>query len=182
MRKIAVISILSLLICSCVTTNRPARDTREPTFLMKIKGDGLDEEITEDFDFDNRALYLRRNATYQILFTINDAGGLKSAAWEYPLQTINPGDLRAARGLIATSNSGDPNREQQSWSPVNFNDDVYSSNLISTNRLVAIGGPLDGTVQNFDWEIEVIDMNNNTTRRTLIYRVTNDPSRIGSRD
>ena len=101
---------------------------------------------------------------------------------EYPLQTINPGDLRAARGLIATSNSGDPNREQQSWSPVNFNDDVHSSNLISTNRLVAIGGPFDGTVQNFDWEIEVIDLNNNTTRRTLIYRVTNDPSRIGSRD
>ncbi|GAB5398523.1 MAG: hypothetical protein Aureis2KO_01080 [Aureisphaera sp.] len=166
----------------CKTTV-PPRDTRPPEFILKIIGDGLNEEITEDFDFDNKALYLRRGASYRVIFTYTDSGGLKEMSWIYTGGVIHLGGETSAVGLLTIANSGDPYKSQRKWQPLLEDEtEAYRSNIVTYTDFQAIGGPLGEGIVDHEWEIVVIDVRDNETNRKMVLRITNEPSRIGSID
>ncbi|MDC8002495.1 hypothetical protein POV27_00395 [Aureisphaera galaxeae] len=184
MKKLLHASILlGMILVSCKTT-LPPRDTRPPEFILKIIGDGLNEEITEDFDFDNKALYLRREASYRVIFTFTDQGGLKEMSWIYSAGVISLGGETTAAGFLSIANSGDPYKQQRKWIPLLPDDsgEVYRSNIITYTDFKAIGRPPSGSIDNYEWEIVITDMRDNITNRKLVLRITDEPSRIGSID
>ncbi len=174
--------LVGVLAVGCKTTI-PPRDTRPPTFILKIIGDGLNEDITDDFDFDNKALYLRRGRSYRVIFTYSDQGGLKEMSWFFPTGVITLGGETTAAGYLILENTGDPYKSQRKWLPGHTEEgEAYRSNILTYTDFRAIGGPMDGTITNYEWEIVVTDLRENETNRKLVLRVTNEPSRIGSID
>jgi hypothetical protein len=165
-----------LLIGGCATTI-PVRDTVNPGFVFKITGDGLNENITPDFDFDNSALYLRRGAVYNVILTVTDQGGLQNASWVLPYGNIIR--LNNRNGWLI-ANSGDPYLDKYSFT--GFRESPVNATAITSSRMEAIGGPLSGEVTNYEFIFTGTDFHDNTLQKTLVVRITNEPSRIGSRD
>jgi hypothetical protein len=141
-----------------------------------ITGDGLNENITPTFDFDNKALYLRRGARYNVTLTVTDQGGLKQASWLLPDGRVIR--LHNKYGWL-TANSGDP-----SLAKYQFNDfgETVNGATITSRRMEAVGGALSGNIINYEFVFTGIDHHDNTLQKTLVVRITNEPSRIGSRD
>ena len=171
--------IAGVLVTNCGTTI-PARDTVEPTFIFHIQGDGLNDDINENFDFDNKVLYLRRNARYRVVYSIVDSGGLKEMYWELPSSRVIALSERAGSGIWTIQNSGSPFRDRYKWTGDSLN--PVRNGIVSYRRVDAIGGPLDGTVPNYEMDFTITDLLGNTTNKTLIVRITGEQSRIGTRD
>lgn len=171
--------IIGLINTGCATTI-PARDTVDPTFIFHIQGDGLNDDINQSFDFDNKVLYLRRGARYRIVYSFADPGGLKEMTWELPHSTIISLYGRSGSGEWTIVSSGNPDADKYKWT--GYEASPVRNGLVSYSQVDAIGGPLDGSVPNYEMEFTVTDFHDNTTQKTLIIRITNEPSRIGPRD
>ncbi|KAA3623514.1 MAG: hypothetical protein DWP94_05820 [Flavobacterium sp.] len=168
--------VISVMASSCATTI-PPRDTVDPAFVFKISGDGLNENITPTFDFDNKALYLRRGAMYNIVLTVTDRGGLHQASWELP----GPHILRLNdRNGWLVANSGDPYRDKYQFT--GFRESPVNGASLTVRRMEAIGGPPSGEIINYEFVFSGTDFHDNTIQKILIIRITNEASRIGSRD
>lgn len=175
-KPILYLIIISVIASNCATTI-PARDTVDPSFVFKITGDGLNENITPTFDFDNKALYLRRGAMYNVILTVTDRGGLQNASWELPGSHI----LRLLdRNGWFVANSGDPYRDKYEFT--GFRDTPVNGATLTVRRMEAIGGPPSGEIVNYEFVFSGTDFHGNTIDKTLIIRITNEASRIGSRD
>jgi hypothetical protein len=169
---LAVCTILG----NCATTI-PARDTVDPSFVFKISGDGLDENITPTFDFDNKALYLRRGAFYNVVLTVTDRGGLQKASWLLPGSNI----IRVNnRNGWFVANSGDPYIDKYEFT--GFRENPVNGATLTSRRMEAVGGPPSGEITNYEFVFSGTDFHDNTLQKTLIVRITNESSRIGSRD
>jgi len=75
--------LLSIWFISC-ETDVPETDTISPTFQFRITGDGFDRTFTQDDDFSSIQLNLKDGATYDILFSGVDEGGVRRMQWELP--------------------------------------------------------------------------------------------------
>ena len=169
--------LLSLLFTSCLTTI-PAHDTVLPTFVFRVNGDGFNTEITENFDFDNSALYLRRDAYYNTFFIAADPGGVKGASMTIPISTII--DTGRKSGPYHVANASDPYKIKYACS--DCSDNVRTRSVLTFHRMHAKGGPLDGTITNYEFVFSITDYHDNTLEKTLIVRITNEPTGIRSRD
>jgi hypothetical protein len=178
MKTLSFLTILCLFfaITSCSTTI-PVRDTVLPKFVFKITGDGINETINQDFDFDNKVLYLRRGALYTVALSVTDQGGLKMASWELPYSAIirlnNPVGWPIA-------NSGNPYMDKYEFT--GYRESPVNGAVTNSIRIEAIGGPLSGDVVNYEFIFSGRDFHNNSIQKTLIVRITNEASRIGPRD
>jgi hypothetical protein len=159
-------------------SNIPVRDTVPPIFNFHISGDGINLDINQNFDFDNKALYLKRDALYAIIYTASDGQALARASWEMPSRDIvlmfeSEDDwitlATTPPELQITEWRGDPNN------PV-------SAKYLAPSRFQALGTAPSGVIRNFSFTFSAVDYHSNTTTRTLIVRITNDDSHIGSRD
>jgi len=179
MRYLICFSLFSigLILESCLTTV-PARDTVLPTFVFHIKGDAFETEITENFDFDNKALYLKRDAFYNAFFIASDPGGVKGASILMPgLGVLEQGHVT---GGFARANSGDPYIDK--FDCVTCSAEVRTRAVVNFRGLHAIGGPLDGVITNYEFVFRITDYHDNTLEKTLVVRITNEPTGIRSRD
>lgn len=174
-----IFALLVLSVYSCRTTI-PPRDTVDPTFNFNVQGDGFNVDINQDFDFDNKVLYLRRGAFYRMILAFNDPGGLREVYWELPHRGIIRLGERTGSGTWVVANSGDPYRAAYKW--LGFETDPISNGISTYPRVEAIGGPLDGTVPNYAFDFVITDFHDNTLDKTLIVRITNEATRIGPRD
>lgn len=83
-----LIAVLSLVFASC-ETEIPETDTTPPTFRFEITGDGFNRAFTEDDNFTNLQLNLKSNATYDLIFSGGDQGGLRRLQMELPFDYID---------------------------------------------------------------------------------------------
>lgn len=181
MKTLYKISLLiAVILMTACRTTIPPRDTVDPTFNLLVQGDGISEDINQDFDFDNSVLYLKRGARYRWILTFNDPGGLKELTMELPNNSIIALGEETVSGTWLIESISDPYRIRYKWE--GYETDPVKNGLVSFGRVDAIGGPLDGTVPNYELEIMVTDFKENTVDKTLIIRITNEDSRIGSRD
>ncbi|MAP54515.1 hypothetical protein [Altibacter sp.] len=172
-----LIILIVLPILGCRTTI-PPRDSVLPTFVFKIQGDGLNENITQDFDFDNSALNLRRGQRYRVVYTGADSGGLKEMTWRLPYSNIV--GLGGQRGNFLYANSGDPYVNLYRYN--GFTEDPRTGASMTVQAMVTHGGPLDGVVENYEFVFRVVDFHDNSIEKTLIVRITNAPTAIVPRD
>lgn len=168
---------IGLLLTNC-RTPIPARDTVLPTFVFHITGDGFTTEINQNFDFDNQALYLKRDALYNAFFIASDPGGVKAASMTMP----GVGVIAIGRrtGDFSIANSGDPYIEK--YACTNCGSEVRTRAALNFHRLQTIGGPLDGNITNHEFVFGITDYHDNPLEKTLIVRITNEPTGIRSRD
>lgn len=172
-----ITTIIGLSISSCKTTI-PDRDSVVPTFFFQLTGSGLsagDVEITETFDFDNQALYLERNKTYNVLLSGKDSGGVSKVIWELPNNNII--ELPEPVPSPWTDSSGSiGSRLLQAEGD---RSDPRSSILLGIKM---IGHTLDsGGTENRDFIFTVIDFHGNTFNKTLRVIIGAGPTRIGPR-
>lgn len=81
--KLIQFTILALCVVftqSC-DTEIPPEDLTPPEFLFRVTGDGFNHDFTQDSDFDDITLRLRKGVTYSYVFSAGDADGLSSASW-----------------------------------------------------------------------------------------------------
>jgi len=89
MKNIANIGFLlvAIFIVSC-DTDVPETDTIDPTFSIKITGDGFDRTFTQEDNFDNLQLNLRVGVSYDFILAGVDAGGVRHIQFQYsPIST-----------------------------------------------------------------------------------------------
>jgi len=171
------ILVLSLSLTSCKTTI-PDRDTVVPTLFFQLTGSGLatgDIEITETFDFDNQALYLERNKTYNVLLSGKDSGGVSKVTWELPTNNI----IELPEPLPSPWTDGSGSIGTRILQAEGNRSDPRSSILLGTK---IIGRTLDtGGTENRDFIFTVIDYHGNTLNKTLRVIIGAGPTRIGPR-
>lgn len=179
MRTLTLLCLLytSLSLTSCLTTI-PARDTVLPTFVFHITGDGFTTEVTQNFDFDNKALYLHRGAYYNAFFIAADPGGVKAASIVIPgVGILEP---QSFRGDFSLANSGDPYKYK--YACTNCGNEVRDRTEVNFRRMHAIGGPMDGVITNYEIVFSITDYHDNVLEKTLVVRITNESTGIQSRD
>ncbi|TVZ52185.1 hypothetical protein [Dokdonia sp. Hel_I_53] len=79
--------ILLCLAISCLIgcdTDIPETDNISPTFRFEIRGDGFSRVFTEEDEFDDFQLNLKAGASFTIMFSGADQGGLKRLQMEFP--------------------------------------------------------------------------------------------------
>ncbi len=169
--------IVSISLTSCKTTI-PDRDTVIPGVAFNLYGNGIstgDIQITATFDFDNQALYLKRDLTYNILFSGTDSGGVSKVTWELPNSNIIQFPDPIPSSWIDRSGSIDTRILEANGNP----SDPRSSILLGTK---IIGHTLDnGGTENRDFKFTVIDFRGNTLMKTLRVIIGAGPTRIGPR-
>lgn len=179
MRNSVTLSILllSLSLTSCKTTI-PDRDSVVPTIYFQLTGSGLstgDVEITETFDFDNQALYLERNKTYNVLLSGKDSGGVSHITWELP----NNGIVEIPDPIPSPWTDGAGSIGTRLLQVEGNRSDPRSSILLGTK---IIGRTLDtGGTENRDFVFTVKDYHDNTLNKTLRVIIGAGPTRIGPR-
>lgn len=92
--KYILIALISYSITSC-ETDVPDTDTIDPTFSLKITGDGFDRTFAQDDNFANLQLNLRAGATYDFILAGVDNGGVRHIQFQYspiatPINTTIP--------------------------------------------------------------------------------------------
>ena len=177
--KIYLLVILGSVFLSqgCQTTI-PVRDTVPPIFNFHISGDGLNLDINQNFDFDNKALYLKRDALYNIIFTASDGRALERASWEMPPRDVILMYENEDDWITLVTTPPEPQVTQWTGDPNN----PITARFLAPWRFQALGGPQNGVIRNFIFKFSAGDYHSNTTTRTLIVRITNDDSHVGSRD
>ena len=78
---IALLFATALISCD---TDIPDTDTTPPTFRFEISGDGFTRAFTEEDNFEDLQLNLKSNATYDIVFSGGDQGGMRRLQMELP--------------------------------------------------------------------------------------------------
>lgn len=134
---------LKILFALCIgfyvscETDIPETDTTAPTFSFRITGDGFEHTFTQDDDFNAIRLNLREGASYDILLSGIDQGGVRRVQWELPpdymdLQTaVNSPWQSSTSGLTRTiSFNGDQNDP--------FNASLFAGTFIAHGDLVFI--------------------------------------------
>lgn len=96
-------------------TDVPDTDTTPPTFSFKITGDGFDRTFTQEDDFSSIQLNLKEGASYNVILSGIDDGGVRRTQWEFPsdyidLQTVveSPWSLNDNGFTTTISWNGDP--------------------------------------------------------------------------
>jgi len=79
--QFSILTILAILVLSCETEIPPA-DITPPEFSFRLTGDGFNQVFDQDFDFENKVLRLRRDRTYDFIFSGSDDGGVDTIKWE----------------------------------------------------------------------------------------------------
>jgi hypothetical protein len=92
--KYTLIALISYSITSC-DTDVPDTDTIDPTFSLKITGDGFDRTFTQDDDLANLQLNLRVGVSYDFILAGVDNGGVRQIQFQYspiatPINTAIP--------------------------------------------------------------------------------------------
>ena len=83
--------VLLLLVASITQscdTEVPEVDNMPPKFSFKVTGDGFDRIFTQEDDFSNIQLNLRKGATYDFIFSGADPGGVELIQWQLPIDYI----------------------------------------------------------------------------------------------
>lgn len=180
MKRLTTILLVSCiaLLCSNCRTTIPTRDTVRPDFNFQIQGDGLSVDMNQDFDFDNKALYLKRGATYSIIYTASDQGGLSYAALRIPRREVMILSENFDAWVNVVSNIANPQTIE--WRGRREN--PVTGTILTSNALRVLGPPPSGTIPNFDMLFIATDFHDNRIQKRLVVRVTNEDSRIGSID
>jgi len=178
MKNYMVILLLASPLLQSCEGRISARDTVPPIFNFHISGDGLNLDIDDDFDFDNKALYLKRDALYAIIYTASDGKALERASWEMPSSHIVLMYENEEDWVTVTTTPPEPQFTQWTGDP---NSPITAKYLVPS-RFQALGDAHDGVIRNFLFTFSAGDYHSNTTTRTLIVRITNDDSHVGSRD
>lgn len=104
-----------ILLCSSCETDIPDTDTTPPEFGFQITGDGFDRTFTQEDDFSSIQLNLKEGASYNVILSGIDNGGVGRAQWEFPsdyidLQTVveSPWSLNDNGFTTTISWNGDP--------------------------------------------------------------------------
>jgi len=178
MKKYLLVLLTGTYIFQGCQTTIPVRDTVPPIFNFHISGDGLNLDINQNFDFDNKALYLKRDALYAIIFTASDGRALERARWEMPSRDVVLMNENEDDWITLVTQPPEPQATQWTGDPNNPITAMY----LAPGRFQALGGEQNGVINNFIFKFSASDYHSNTTTRTLIVRITNDDSHIGSRD
>lgn len=166
--------LIALATTNCRTTV-PERDSVAPTFLFHIRGNTLNEEIRQTFDFDSSVLYLKREEVYNVLFSGNDAGGLQFLRWrhaKYPIFRVN--SIFSEPCLIRDISP----IEQEILCNGDRNNPL--TGLFTSIDFVPIGNT-SNTIEEIDVYFDVGDYRGNITSKILTIRITNEAPRIGPR-
>lgn len=78
------------LLCNLISceTDVSETDTIDPTFSLKIEGDGFDRTFTQDDNLENLQLNLRVGVSYDFILSGVDAGGVRQIQFQYsPIST-----------------------------------------------------------------------------------------------
>lgn len=169
--------VMAVFLTSCKTTV-PANDSIIPTLTVMFSGDGINvKDLTiNDPEFDTKAIYLKRDVEYLIVFSGKDTGGVKEVTWEYPIEniTFKPDDPHPSNwtsGLDA-SNTSKIKSEGNRMDPKSSI--IYSNNFTPRNS--------NGQdVSQILLKYTVTDFHNNELRKELRLIIGAGPTRIGNR-
>ncbi len=84
--------ILLFLAITCLIgcdTDIPETDSTPPTFRFEIRGDGFSRAFTDENEFNDFQLNLKDGASYTIIFSGGDQGGLKRLQMEFPEEYVD---------------------------------------------------------------------------------------------
>jgi len=176
MKKISIYGLfLGLLFTSCATVI-PNLDTRLPEFVFLVRGDGISEQLDEDFDFDNTVLYLKRGDTYTVNYTGSDAGGVRQIMLEMPQHQAfaNPSLISGNDWFFASTSSSAVTLlwEGRRTEPTRGSTVVWEFGAI---------GLTSDNVDEVEFIFTVIDFHDNTIRKTLTIRIYNQDPQLAPR-
>ncbi|MAM30138.1 MAG: hypothetical protein CMC13_14045 [Flavobacteriaceae bacterium] len=165
--------LIAIALCttSCKTTI-PAMDSIDPTFFLKVTN-VPDIEVDENFS-DSNVVYLERDATFNILFSGKDDGGVQEVRWELPTNDVVevvddlPGNWVELPGTISMRtfrNQGDMSDPR--------------SSILYGGEIIPRGNSLG--VQDVVFTFTITDFNGNTTVKPITIRINPDRTEIGPR-
>lgn len=172
--------IFGIGLFSCKTTI-PVNDSITPTLTVMISGDGLNySDLTlNDPDFDTKAFRLKRDVTYNILFSGKDRGGVKEITFNSPLASI----MEFPEGIPSnwtetTTSIGIPTERE--FKTTGDPSDPRSSLVFGSSFILRIEAN-DVTSENRTLSFEVIDFHDNTLNKTLLLEIGPGPTGIIAR-
>ncbi|MEM7186066.1 MAG: hypothetical protein AAF466_05345 [Bacteroidota bacterium] len=166
--------ILGFLFAGCRTVI-PERDSVSPKFLFRIENRAYTLDITETFDFDNRALYLKRGETYRIVYTGNDQGGLAFLTWILP----NNRSFRIPNSFFGSCTIEDAGTDRMRVQCAGDRSDPRTGLVITADLIV--NGVTTSSVEEYEFNLNAQDYFANGTNKFLAVRIHNDAPRTGRR-
>lgn len=97
--------ILLVVFTQGCETEIPPEDPTPPIFSFRITGDGFDHTFTEDSDFENIELRLKRETEYDFTFIGSDAGGVERIQWIYSSSSRIRTEIPATSPWVYTATS-----------------------------------------------------------------------------
>jgi hypothetical protein len=168
--------IVSLSLTSCKTTI-PTNDSIIPTLTVMFGGDGLSfNDLTiDDPEFDTKAVYLKRNVEYTILFSGKDDGGVKKITFTTPKENI----MEFPEGIPSSWTEGFGTATTRVFTNEGDMSDPRSSMLFSA-KFIPKNTPGESS-ESADLIFKVTDFKNNTLNKTLRLVIGAGPTHIGPR-
>lgn len=166
--------ILALLFGGCRTVI-PERDSVPPKFLFRIENRAFTVDITETFDFDNTALYLKRGESYRIVYTGNDKGGLAFLSFVIPRN----GAFRIPNTFFGACTVDDLGTDRLRVQCAGDRSGPRTGLVITADLIVT--GITTSSVEEYEFNLDTQDYFANSTDKILAVRIHNEAERTGRR-
>jgi len=153
----------------------PERDSVAPKFLFRIENRAFTVDITETFDFDNTALYLKRGESYRIVYTGNDKGGLAFLSFVIPRN----GAFRIPNSFFDACTIEDVGTDRLRVQCAGDRSDPRTGLVITADLIV--NGVTTSSIEEYEFNLNAQDYFANDTSKYLAVRIHNEAPRTGRR-